>query len=469
MPPRTRRRRRPGRGRRRVLRRPSTRPRARRRRGRHEPCAVDGDAAVASPAPRCSPASSAGPGCAVVAGPLRPSSGWSAVPRARRSAPPAPSRSTWSRPGCSPACRADAPRRRRAGGRRHAEHELISPRLLRQPAPRLPVAARSRPGARARGRPPRGRAASLLATPRVVLRRRRAGHRRRRAGPRALRAARLRAPADHPQHPRRRRPDARGARCSSTSSTRCRPGGRVVLRRPRRRARRARGGRATAACRRSTPPARSWPRCTPRCGASPPRLPGRADRPRRPRGGRGHHRRGPGAIRRDRRRPTTSTSVEVADPERVAYLTQTTLAVDEVADDRRPRCAHRFPQPSTARRATTSATPRRTARTPSGRSPRECDLVLVVGSPNSSNSNRLVEVVRAGRLRGPPGRRRQRARPGLARRRRHRRDHRRRVGPRGDGRSGVVDRARRLGPVEVDERARSSIEDVRFALPAEVR
>ena len=43
---------------------------------------------------------------------------------------------------------------------------------------------------------------------------------------------------------------------------------------------------------------------------------------------------------------------------------------------------------------TTSATRPPTARRPSSSSPSECDLVLVIGSRNSSNSNRLVEVAR---------------------------------------------------------------------------
>ena len=59
-------------------------------------------------------------------------------------------------------------------------------------------------------------------------------------------------------------------------------------------------------------------------------------RPRRPRGGRGDDRRGPrldhpGRDRRGRRRAS-----RFADPERVAFITQTTLSVDETVGDHRP-------------------------------------------------------------------------------------------------------------------------------------
>ena len=61
-------------------------------------------------------------------------------------------------------------------------------------------------------------------------------------------------------------------------------------------------------------------------------LPGVPDRPSRPRGGAGHHRRGAGVDRRHRGRPRAPTRSTSPIPDRVAYVTQTTLAVDEVAD-----------------------------------------------------------------------------------------------------------------------------------------
>lgn len=83
-------------------------------------------------------------------------------------------------------------------------------------------------------------------------------------------------------------------------------------------------------------------------------------------------------------------TVEVADPARVAYLTQTTLSVD---DTRRiiARLRQRFP----AIRGPASddicyATQNR--QNAVARLARASDLVLVVGSANSSNSRRLVEV-----------------------------------------------------------------------------
>jgi 4-hydroxy-3-methylbut-2-enyl diphosphate reductase len=94
----------------------------------------------------------------------------------------------------------------------------------------------------------------------------------------------------------------------------------------------------------------------------------------------------------------TSTDVDalvIADPDRVSYLMQTTLAVDEAADVA-AALQRRFP----------------TARPPAGEDicyatsnrqqavraiAAESDLVLVLGSANSSNSRRLVEVAeRAG-------------------------------------------------------------------------
>jgi len=85
----------------------------------------------------------------------------------------------------------------------------------------------------------------------------------------------------------------------------------------------------------------------------------------------------------------------VRDPERVAYLTQTTLAVDETAtvvDALRERFPSlRGPAASDICYATQNRQDAVRALAS------DCDLVLVVGSPNSSNSRRLVEVAeRAG-------------------------------------------------------------------------
>jgi 4-hydroxy-3-methylbut-2-en-1-yl diphosphate reductase len=85
-------------------------------------------------------------------------------------------------------------------------------------------------------------------------------------------------------------------------------------------------------------------------------------------------------------------TLEVEDPDRVAYLTQTTLSVDET-DRIIRKLRERFPNVTGPKSddicyATTNrqAAVRQMAR--------ECDLVLVIGSRNSSNSNRLVEVAR---------------------------------------------------------------------------
>jgi 4-hydroxy-3-methylbut-2-enyl diphosphate reductase len=84
--------------------------------------------------------------------------------------------------------------------------------------------------------------------------------------------------------------------------------------------------------------------------------------------------------------------LEVDDPERIAYITQTTLAVDETTSIL-ARLRERFPSIVGPRTddicyATTNrqAAVKQIAAT--------CDLMLVIGSRNSSNSVRLVEVAR---------------------------------------------------------------------------
>jgi 4-hydroxy-3-methylbut-2-enyl diphosphate reductase len=84
--------------------------------------------------------------------------------------------------------------------------------------------------------------------------------------------------------------------------------------------------------------------------------------------------------------------LEVDDPTRIAYISQTTLSVDETRSIIN-RLRVRFPEivgprtddicyATTNRQAAVKQLARR------------CDLVLVIGSRNSSNSNRLVEVAR---------------------------------------------------------------------------
>ena len=84
--------------------------------------------------------------------------------------------------------------------------------------------------------------------------------------------------------------------------------------------------------------------------------------------------------------------LEIEDPDRIAYITQTTLSVDETTEiiarlrERYPNV--RGPKSDDICYATTN---RQIAVKSLAR---ECDLVLVIGSTNSSNSNRLVEVAR---------------------------------------------------------------------------
>jgi 4-hydroxy-3-methylbut-2-enyl diphosphate reductase len=86
------------------------------------------------------------------------------------------------------------------------------------------------------------------------------------------------------------------------------------------------------------------------------------------------------------------SDLQIEDPQRVAYLTQTTLAVDETAEVVRA-LRERFPAivgPRSDDICYATQNRQDAVRALAA----ECELVLVVGSRNSSNSNRLVEVAR---------------------------------------------------------------------------
>ncbi|WP_234983351.1 4-hydroxy-3-methylbut-2-enyl diphosphate reductase [Demequina sp. NBRC 110053] len=88
--------------------------------------------------------------------------------------------------------------------------------------------------------------------------------------------------------------------------------------------------------------------------------------------------------------PDEADTIEVADPDNVVWLSQTTLSVDETMETVR-RLRERFPNlqdpPSDD---ICYATQNRQVAVK--KLAPECDLVIVVGSANSSNSVRLVEV-----------------------------------------------------------------------------
>ena len=83
--------------------------------------------------------------------------------------------------------------------------------------------------------------------------------------------------------------------------------------------------------------------------------------------------------------------LEPADPDNLAFLTQTTLSVDDTAADRRRRCSCAFRRSASPRSedicyATSNRQAAVKAIAP------QCDRMLVIGAPNSSNSLRLAEV-----------------------------------------------------------------------------
>jgi len=88
--------------------------------------------------------------------------------------------------------------------------------------------------------------------------------------------------------------------------------------------------------------------------------------------------------------PEDVASLQVADPDRLAYVTQTTLSVDDAArvvDALRARFPNIVgPKKDDICYATQNRQDAVKALAP------QCDVVIVVGSPTSSNSNRLREV-----------------------------------------------------------------------------
>jgi 4-hydroxy-3-methylbut-2-enyl diphosphate reductase len=85
-------------------------------------------------------------------------------------------------------------------------------------------------------------------------------------------------------------------------------------------------------------------------------------------------------------------TLEVEDERKLAYISQTTLAVDETRTII-ARLRERFPHitgPRTDDICYATTNRQAAVRQMAG----ECDLVLVIGSKNSSNSNRLVDVAR---------------------------------------------------------------------------
>jgi len=90
--------------------------------------------------------------------------------------------------------------------------------------------------------------------------------------------------------------------------------------------------------------------------------------------------------------PEDVANLQVSDPDRLAYVTQTTLSVDDAArvvDALRARFPYvTGPKKDDICYATQNRQDAVKALAP------QCDVVIVVGSPTSSNSNRLLEVAR---------------------------------------------------------------------------
>ena len=157
--------------------------------------------------------------------------------------------------------------------------------------------------------------------------------------------------------------------------------------------------------------------------------------------------------------------LEVSDPDKVAYITQTTLAVDETLSII-ARLREKFPNITGPKTDDICYATQNRQDAVKQLAPR-CDLVLVIGSRNSSNSNRLVEVAKEHGAAVVPDRQRGRGARAVARGRRNRRHHVRgkRSGGAGAAPGVVLPRARRGEVLELEV----SKEDVRFMMPREIR
>lgn len=90
--------------------------------------------------------------------------------------------------------------------------------------------------------------------------------------------------------------------------------------------------------------------------------------------------------------PEDVTALQVADPEKLAYVTQTTLSVDD-ATQVINALKNRFPNIK-APKSDDICYATQNRQDAVKIMAKDCDLVIIVGSPNSSNSNRLREVAK---------------------------------------------------------------------------
>ena len=159
-------------------------------------------------------------------------------------------------------------------------------------------------------------------------------------------------------------------------------------------------------------------------------------------------------------------ALEVEDPDKVAYISQTTLSVDETRAIIN-RLRERFPKITGPRTddicyATTNRQAAVKQMAP------QCDLVLVIGSRNSSNSNRLVEVARDHGAESYLIDNEAQVAGGVARGRARRRHHLRRQRARGARPAPRRLLPRRAASTDVEE-FQVVQEDVRFMLPKTIR
>ena len=132
--------------------------------------------------------------------------------------------------------------------------------------------------------------------------------------------------------------------------------------------------------------------------------------------------------------PEDVASLQVTDPDKLAYVTQTTLSVDDAArvvDALRAR----FPNITGPKKDDICYATQNRQDAVKALAP-QCDVVIVVGSPTSSNSNRLREVAAEPRRAGLHGRQRVGNPAGMGGRQEPGRPHRRRLGAGNSGARG---------------------------------